>query len=465
MAWTPHFGTSGIRGVVPQELRPEIAWQLGLSIATVFNRKPLLLCHDNRTSSPLLAHAVASGLMAGGADVLSGGQVITPAVSFYTNHRGLAGAVIVTGSHIPANMSGIEVLTSDGAPANLAKEREIEELVATPPEPVPWDREGSITALTDVGPLWVAGVVQQVNARLIRKRGFRVTVDTGNGSAIPWLLDAMADLECTVVGVNTRSDPFFPGRSPNLAVGILDHTARIVKETGSDLGVAVDGDGDRAFFFDDRGRSLMGDVSGAILARIELERRGGGTIVAPINTSNVIEDVAAQFKGKVEYCRIGPPAIVAAVKRYGAIFAFEESGKVIYPEINYLSDSGLAAAHILEHLAEHEVKFSALVDELPKYYQQKRAIDCPNALKKPVVNYALKAAKTSFSDAEVVTLDGVKIVFDDGWLLLRPSGTEPVFRCFSEARTEARARALLRLGLGWIAEAMKQQGAPASDLG
>ena len=173
---------------------------------------------------------------------------------------------------------------------------------------------------------------------------------------------------------------------------------------------------------------------------------------------------AAQFKGKVEYCRIGPPAIVAAVKRYGAIFAFEESGKVIYPEINYLSDSGLAAAHILEHLAEHEVKFSALVDELPKYYQQKRAIDCPNTLKKPVVDYALKTAKTTFSDAEVVTIDGVKIVFDDGWLLLRPSGTEPVFRCFSEARTEARARALLRLGLDWIAEAMKQQGAPVSEV-
>jgi phosphomannomutase/phosphoglucomutase len=305
MAWTPHFGTSGIRGVVPEELRPELAWQLGLSIATVFSRKPLLLCHDNRTSSPLLAHAIASGLMAGGTDVLSGGQVITPAVSFYTRHRGLAGAVIITGSHIPAHMSGIEVLTSDGAPVNRAKEREIEGYVTTPPEPVRWDCEGSISPVPDVGPFWVAGVVQQVNAARIRKRRFRVTVDAGNGSAIPWLLDAMTELECTVVGVNTRPDPFFPGRTPNLAVGILDQTARIVKETGSDLGIAVDGDGDRAFFFDDRGRSLMGDVSGAILARIELERRGGGTIVAPINTSNVIEDVAAQFKGMVLYLVIG----------------------------------------------------------------------------------------------------------------------------------------------------------------
>jgi phosphomannomutase/phosphoglucomutase len=458
MAWTPHFGTSGIRGVVPQELKPEIAWQLGLSIATVFDRKPLLLCHDNRTSGPLLAHALASGLMAGGSDVLSGGQVITPAVSFYTRRRGLAGAVIATGSHIPAEMSGVEVLTSDGAPIDRAREREIEARVATLPEPVPWNRAGSLNTVTDVGPLWVKGVVEQVDTAKIRKHAFRVTVDTGNGSAIPWLLDVMAALDCTVVGVNTRPDPLFPGRTPNLAVGILDNTARIVKQTGSDLGVAVDGDGDRAFFFDDRGRSLMGDVSGTILARIELERRGGGTIVAPINTSNVIEDVAAQFKGKVEYCRIGPPAIVAAVKRSRAIFAFEESGKVIYPETNYLSDSGLAAAHILEHLAEHEVKFSALVDELPKYYQEKRAIECPDLLKNPVLNYALKQAKDSFSNVDIVTIDGVKIVFEDGWLLLRPSGTEPVFRCFSEARSEPRARALLRQGLDWIAQAMKKQG-------
>lgn len=450
MAWTPHFGTSGIRGSVPDELNPNIAWRIGLSIATFFQRRPLLLGHDNRTSSPLLAEAVASGFMAGGSQVLFGGEVITPAVSFYTRHRQLAGAVIITGSHIPAHMSGIEVLANDGAPLDRTSEEEIEHLIDGKLAPLPWSQHGTSIPLTEVGSFWVTNVIQQVNTKLIGKRKFRVTVDACNGSAIPWLLDAITMLGCTVIGVNTRSDPFFSGRSPNLRVKLLGNTAKIVREENCDLGVAVDGDGDRAFFIDDKGRALMGDVTGTILACIELKRRGGGTIITPINSSNLVADMVAQYKGKVVYSQIGPPAIVAAVKQHKAIFAFEESGKVFYPNLNYLSDSGLATAHLLEYLAEQDVTLSKLVDSLPRYHQLKRAIDCPNRLKKSVINHVLSAASSEYPDADLITLDGVKIVFEDGWLLLRPSGTEPVFRCFAEARTKKRARELLKQGLDWI---------------
>jgi phosphomannomutase/phosphoglucomutase len=200
----------------------------------------------------------------------------------------------------------------------------------------------------------------------------------------------------------------------------------------------------------------MGDVSGTILARVELERHGGGTIVTPINSSNVIKDIAAAYGGKVVFSRVGPPAIVAEVKRHKAIFAFEESGKVIYPHLNYLSDSGLAIAHLLEHLASSGKKLSTLVDELPQYYQLKRAIDCPNHLKRSVSDYALARVKEQFPEAQVITKDGVKIIFDNGWVLLRPSGTEPVYRCFVEARQKKRAQQLLKLGLDWIDDVLKQ---------
>ena len=426
-------------------------------VAVNFKKQPILVCHDNRTSGPLLAHAVASGLMTGGSDVLFDGQVITPAVSFYTRHQKLAGAMLITGSHIPANMSGIEVLGRDGAPVNRAMEKKIEGNIRVPPSPCPWFDQGQFKKFDDIGQFWVNSVLSHVDVEFIRKQKFRVVVDGANGTAIPWLFDLVKELDCTLISVNARLDAFYPGRSPNLRVKLLDHTAKIVRETKSDLGVAVDGDGDRAFFIDEKGRPLMGDVSGSILAQIELERHGGGILVTPINSSNVIEDVAVQNGGQVIYSRVGPPAIVAAVKRHRAIFAFEESGKAIYPKLNYLSDSGLATVNLLQSLAQRNVKLSTLVNALPKYYQLKRAIACPNPLKEKVTNYIKQVVKEQYPEAEVVTMDGVKVIFEDGWLLQRTSGTEPVYRCFAEAQSEKRAKELLQMGLNWVYTVLKQQ--------
>lgn len=455
MAWVPEFGTSGIRGCVPEELSSKIAWQLGLSVAINFNHQPLLLCHDNRTSSPLLSNAIASGLMAGGSNVLYGGEVITPAVSFYTRHQKLAGAVLITGSHIPAHMSGIEVLGNDGAPVDRKFEQKIERLAQSNQAPVDWVNTGKITTINNVGQYWVDQVLTQGDVNLIRQHKFKVVLDAANGTAIPWLVEVIQQLNCTVIGVNMEPSPFYPGRSPNLRVNLLSQAAKIVKETKADIGIAVDGDADRAFFIDDKGRALMGDISGTLLAQIELLRHKGGTIVTPINSSNLVDDIITQHNGRVVRSRVGPPAIVAAVKKHQALFAFEESGKAIYPHLNYLSDSGLATIHLLEHLAKQETSLSTIIDGFPQYHQLKRAIDCPNELKEVVTNHAIREVKEHFTDAQLITLDGVKIIFDDGWLLLRPSGTEPVFRCFAEAQKKTRAQQLLKLGLDWIDDVLK----------
>ncbi|MFX1577359.1 MAG: hypothetical protein ACFFCF_09295, partial [Promethearchaeota archaeon] len=270
MAWTPRFGTSGIRGSVPEELSPEIAWQIGYSVATVFNQEPILVCHDNRTSSPLLTRAVTSGLMAGGSDAHYGGEVITPAVSLYTRYCNLAGAILITGSHIPAHMSGVEVLGEDGAPVSHDVEIEIERFNLSVAKPVRWDQHGQLKEIRDVGSFWIKKVLQQVDVAVIQRRKFRIVVDAANGTAIPWLLDLIKRMGCTIIGVNTKQDSKFPGRSPNLRVNLLNQAAKLVKKHKANLGVATDGDADRAFFIDDKGRALMGDVSGTLLAYIEL---------------------------------------------------------------------------------------------------------------------------------------------------------------------------------------------------
>jgi phosphomannomutase/phosphoglucomutase len=452
--WHPRFGSSGIRGQITEELAPNDAWVLGNSIAKVFEKSPILLCSDTRTSSPLLIYSLASGLMASGALVVHGGVVITPAVSLYVRHHEISAAVLVTGSHNSPHINGLEVLAADGAPVNRTIEQQIEELALNPPNPLPWDQQGETTSVDDVGQFWVAQVNNLVNTSLIRKQNFRIAVDACNGSAIPWLLDAIDGFGCQIQGVNTKQDSCFSGRSPNLTVELLSEVSHTVQENNCDLGVAVDGDGDRIFLIDETGRVLQGDVSGTIFARLELERRGGGTIVTPINTSNVVNDMAREFKGTIVYSRIGPPAIVAKIKANAAIFGFEESGKAIYPHLNYLSDCGLATGHILEYLAENDVRLSSLVDELPKYHQIKQSIDCPDSLKGILLKRLIRAFRTDFPRAKFDTLDGLKVVFDDGWLLLRPSGTEPKFKVFSESQYKPRVQELFQLGLNYLNEAL-----------
>ena len=454
--WRPRFGSSGIRGFVAEELAPNTAWFLGKSIATVFKKGSILLCSDHRTSSPLLVHSLTSGLLAGGARVVIGGEVITPAVSFYVRHHPLSAAILVTGSHNSPNINGIEVLAADGAPVDRATEEGSEALVSNPSNPLPWNQMGETTSVDNVGQFWVTQVTRLVNTSLIRKQNFRVAVDVCNGSAIPWLLQVIKELGCQVLGVNTKRDALFSGRSPNLTVDLLSEVARTVKEEGCNLGVAVDGDGDRVCLVDERGRVMQGDVSGTIFARIELERRGGGTIVTPINTSNVVFDMAQKYKGTVVNSRIGPPAIVAKIKSHQAIFGFEESGKAIFPHINYLSDSGVATGHILEYLAQNNLQLSTLVDEFPQYHQIKRSLDCPDSLKGTVITQLIEALTTDFPKAEFVTIDGIKVLFDDGWLLLRPSGTEPKFKVFSESHYAHRAQQLSQIGVKYLKEVMSR---------
>jgi phosphomannomutase/phosphoglucomutase len=166
--------------------------------------------------------------------------------------------------------------------------------------------------------------------------------------------------------------------------------------------------------------------------------------------------MARKYKGTVVNSRIGPPAIVAKIKAHQAIFGFEESGKAIYPQINYLSDSGVATGHILEYLAQNDLQLSTLVDELPQYHQIKRSLDCPDPLKAAVNKHLLEALKTAFPKAEFVTIDGIKLLFDDGWLLLRPSGTEPKFKVFSESHYAPRAQELFQMGVKYLKEVLSR---------
>lgn len=216
---------------------------------------------------------------------------------------------------------------------------------------------------------------------------------------------------------------------------------------GADIGSATDADGDRAIFVDDEGKVLWGDASGCVFVKDILMKHLGGVIVAPINTSQLINWVCNVYNGKITYTKVGPACIVSGLKRVKAVFGVEETGKNIWPEAILYGDWILATLKMLEIMAREQKSLSELVQEFPKFHMRKEAFHCPEALKKSVMMNALKEWKKRGEEAKVATIDGIKIIYPDGsWMLLRPSGTEPVFRIYVESQDPTRVQQLAKVG-------------------
>lgn len=220
----------------------------------------------------------------------------------------------------------------------------------------------------------------------------------------------------------------------------------VVKATNADIGFAHDGDADRTICIDENGDFVFGDKSFALVEKAMLEKNNGGKIVTTVATSNAIADIALQNNGEIILTRVGDLVVARKLQEVDGLFGGEENGGLIFPDFVYGRDSGLATAMILEILAKTKKPLSELIDELPTYYSEKMKVECPDDKKQYVADKILE----NTTDYEVDTTDGVKIIDGDSWIIIRPSGTEPIYRCFSEATTPEKAQELVEWGIGLI---------------
>jgi phosphomannomutase/phosphoglucomutase len=238
-----------------------------------------------------------------------------------------------------------------------------------------------------------------------------------------------------VISLNSNPQGTFPGHPSEPTADNLKDLMATVKATGADLGIAHDGDADRTIFVDDKGNFVFGDRSLAIVARNIVRQKGGGTVVTPVSTSSCVEDVVRAEGGEIVYTRVGSPVVARKMIEIGAVFGGEENGGLIFPEHQYCRDAGMTAAKMLEIVAT-EGSMSRLSTKIPDYCLDKRKMECPEDRKEEVLALVVEA----FAQERVDTTDGVKVFFGEGWTLIRPSGTEPIFRMFSEAKSVEAAR-------------------------
>ena len=435
------FGTFGVRGIANLELTPKLAFELGLALANhLKNRGTVAVGRDNRTSSEMLEHAVVAGLTDGGCDALRLGLVPTPALSFAVRHFGCDAGVMITASHNPPEYNGIKFWDSSGAGFLRADERRIERTISRRSlRRVSWDRVGSSRQVDALTPYLRAllGTIGEVRRRL------KVVVDCANAAGSVVTPSLLSKLGCEVISLNCQLDGHFPSRPAEPSPENLRELTKAVVACRADLGIAHDGDADRTIAVDERGEVLTGDRVFALVALHHLRERKRPKIVTTVATSSVIDDVAAKLKGRVVRTRVGEPAIIEHFKRYGGDIGGEENGGVIFFDWTPCRDGILTAAKLVGILAESGLKMSELDATLPRYHQRKLKVGCPDELKARV----LEALEGRFSGYEVDRTDGLRVNFEDGWLLLRPSGTEPIFRCFAEAGEANRAEELAELGM------------------
>ena len=436
------FGTNGIRGVVNKELTPEMAIRVGLAIGTFFNRKKLLVGHDARTSGPMFARSVISGLTSTGCNVCFAGMAPTPALQFAVKNQGFDGGVIITASHNPAEYNGIKVIWEDGIETSYEQETEIEEnYFGNKTLRAEWNNLGEVYELPNVNEKYVDAIKRQVDVSKIAKKQFHVVVDAANsvgGLAAPILL---RDLGCKVTSINANIDGTFPGRPPEPRPENLRDTALAVKALGADLGVAFDGDADRSMFIGDTGEIYWGDKTFALVMKYFLMKNPNAKIVTPVSSSTLIKDTADTYKGQLIWTKVGSVTVSQTMKKTNAKLGGEENGGVFYGPHQAVRDGSMTTALVLSIMAETGEKISKLISEQPQYFIEKGKIACPEDKKEKV----LEKLASQLQGLNVSTIDGVKIWFGDkSAILVRPSGTEPIYRLYAEAQNQDRAIKLVQ---------------------
>jgi phosphomannomutase/phosphoglucomutase len=436
------FGTNGIRGVVNKELTPDIVVEVGSAIGTFFENGNLIVGFDARTSGPMLARSVIAGLNATGCNVLLAGMAPTPALQYAVKNQKTDGAVIITASHNPPEYNGIKVVWKDGIELSREQEVKIEESFFDEKKHyAEWNKTGTTRDLQGVVDEYIEAVKRHVNVPSITEKHRHVVVDAANSVGALAAPRLLRELGCGVMTINANIDGTFPGRPPEPRPENLEDLALTVKAVGADFGVAYDGDADRAVFVDERGEIRSGDETFALVEKYFLRDNKGEKVVTPVSSSTLVKDIADAFGGELVWTKVGSVTVAQTMKKLKTKLGGEENGGIFYGPHQPVRDGAMSTALILDIMAKTGQKLSTLLEALPKYYINKDKIECPEERKQKVLEKLIEQTK----NLNPSTIDGVKVWFEDkSAILVRPSGTEPIYRLYAEAKTAKRALQLVK---------------------
>lgn len=443
---------SGMRGIVGTDLTPELVARHAAALgawAAAAGRPLVVLGRDARTSGEMFARAAQAGLLSAGADVVDLGIVPTPTTQLAVEHHRAGAGLIITASHNPIEWNALKFVGPDGIFLDAAAGAAVRALAEAGPARAGWDGIGRVREDREAIGRHLDAILRlpELDLPAIRARRFRVALDCvrgAGGTVIPALLERLG---CEVRGIHLETDGRFP-REPEPIPEHLGELAALVRETGADIGMAVDPDVDRLALVDERGTPIGEDYTLAFAVRAVLGRTGrteamreGAVVVANLSTSLVVEDAAREGGARFVRAPVGEANVAQAIKDEGALIGGEGNGGVILPALHIGRDAPLGVALILQHLARTGLKPSQVVAGSPRY----RIVKAKSPRGKDL-GRLYSALEERFRDAAPDRRDGLRLAWPDRWLHVRPSGTEPIIRFIAEAPDEDAARELIAVG-------------------
>jgi phosphomannomutase len=432
------IGASGVRGVVGEALTPELVVDFACAFGTWCDGGPVVIGRDTRRSSPALRSAVVSGLLSTGSRVVDLGVSPSPLVSFAVRDLGASGGIAVTGSHNDASWNALKFFGPDGALLNAAKGEELLDVYHGRAFALAaWDRLRPVERAPGVEERYLGCLASALDVDRIRDRRFRLAVDFVNGACGALGSRLLESLGCTLVPVNEEPTGEF-AHPPAPTAANMRQLATLARCFGADLGAALNVDGDRIGFVTGDGTALSEECSLPLVAAPRLRRRPG-PVVTSHSTSGMVEAVARAHGQRVVRGPVGESSIVDLGLAEGAVLAGEGSGGVAVLPLGAAYDGLLALGLVLEEMATSGRSLAELVDGLPRLFMRKRELPCPPSVAYRVIDRFRRRHARDAPDCS----DGVRLDWDDAWLHVRASGTEPLLRVIAEAKAPERAEALV----------------------
>ena len=448
------FGSSGARGLANVELTPTLAAQVGLAVTTRAKAKTVVVGRDTRTSGPMLENALVAGLMSAGTNVKQLGVLPTPVLAYLTRELKADAGIMITASHNPPQYNGLKVFDATGTAYDMKSQDEVEKTISQKQfKMAEWPKVGS-SQQTEQSYLYAEALVKKVRLR----RKWRIVLDSGCGATFSLAPNILKSLGCTVTALNAQADGFFPARSPEPNAESLAPLAEIVKKSGADIGLGYDGDGDRVAFIDGEGKFADFDqILAAYAAHVTNKR--GAVVVTNVEASMSIEKMVEKKGGKVVRARVGDVYLTEEMKKQKAVFGGEPCGAWIHPQFHYCPDGILSSILLLQALEDEHMELAEFVAKTPEFPTVRKNIPCKNSVKLEVMKKLKRSLETAFPrHGETSNIDGIRIMLDKGWMLVRASGTEPMIRLTVEGETLRTANKITEKGIVLVKELVGKVG-------
>ena len=433
------ISVSGIRGIVGKSFTAEKAGMFAASFGKFLGSGTIVVGRDSRVSGPVIKDAVIAGLFSSGCEVVDIGVSTTPSTQIMVEELNSKGGIVVTASHNPGEWNGLKFIKSDGTFLNseefenfsgifkLGEEKDLSSF-----------KQGTPEKDDSVDKKHISRILDNIDTKKIKNRALKVVVDCCNGAGVSVTNLLCEKLGCSLTTINDEQDGIFR-RIPEPRPENLSGLEKKVAEVGADVGFAQDPDGDRLVVVSQDADCLIEEITVALAVDFVLKYVEKGPVCVNLSTTKAVDDVACRYNVPVYRSKVGEINVVEEMRRTGAIIGGEGNGGIIYPRVHYGRDSLVGIALILAYMAEEGSKISEIVSGIPCYRMVKKKVEVD--LKDPKKVFKVIADK--FGKAELDYTDGLKVSFEDSWVHIRSSNTEPVIRIIAEGKSDEKANELV----------------------